>query len=525
MAAEGGRYETPQKIEAPEYWTTERLAKRHRHASLLVELDNVLVTQDSQAILEIQKKIESSDFSPSQRESLIKILTEYGEMTKQATNAENYYKDNFNITSPTELGAIFYDFRTNETPSTTQAVTAQRHEGYFIIYCANPADYYKFAYPEQDQTTIDKNHAGTFHHAINIGNTTHSISVLLINHAPPENITSDATTNAIIIHERQHWINHKLLGVFEATERSIHDRVKRTEPDIAQAYGKFIKDEVLAHLRDGSSGTHLELSLSSDNYSALFPAESFSQKHKNILAQINSAIHEIDLWQGDKSLRPYLVMQLLDVPFDEIPAMLQKISHYYQENNPITESYEFDFSTVVGLLEILTTIYPSACNTEANFIRREFPLWLKHRSTYTPGELKTKFKLLSEAYEALQNKHNNHGLKRPQISYHHQLSENNPIDVNYQADAQQILRVIEQEIPQTNIDNAAQELKQHINYQAEKLGRQIAQVLREETGFWYDINITTSLDQAAHQLSVQIDRRKYGEHPAEKFVLLLSAKT
>ncbi len=335
MAAEGGHYETQQKIETPEYWTKERLDKRHRHASLLVELDNALATQNHEEVLSIHNKIESSDFSPSQRDSLIKILGEYGKMTKQAADAENYYKENFNITSPTELGAIFYHFRTNETPSSTQAVTAQRHEGYFLIYCTNPADYYKFAYPDQAQTSINQKSSGTFHNAITIGNTTFSVPVILINQAPPENITNEAaTTNSIIIHERQHWINHKLLGVFQATEKSIHDRTKRTETDEAQAFGKFIKDEVLACLRDGSSGMRLELSLSSDSYSAFFPAKEFSQKHKNILAQINTAIHEIDVQQGDKSLRPYIVLQLLDVPFDEIPAMLKKLSHYYHPVKP-----------------------------------------------------------------------------------------------------------------------------------------------------------------------------------------------
>ncbi|MCX6722500.1 MAG: hypothetical protein NT094_00325 [Candidatus Staskawiczbacteria bacterium] len=128
----------------------------------------------------------------------------------------------------------------------------------------------------------------------------------------------------IVVHERQHFINHRLFRKFDATER------KGGNTDL-----RAIKDEVLAYIRDGSSGDRLDAALHGELYKHLFadlPTDK-QQIANNIIDAVASFIdYNKSLgFLKDQESRAILVYQLAGIPLERFPEWLDAFQRYYSE--------------------------------------------------------------------------------------------------------------------------------------------------------------------------------------------------
>lgn len=322
--------------------------RRQSTVATLLELDRMLSSSDSGADSEMVNRLvvklppdtEATRFSV--RHAAREAINEYRTLTQAAKHEENALRkkalEKFRDQSPETVGTMLFIARTGKNP--VGPVSLVRREGYFIMTCPNPADYNVFYDPALDdrkaddfakQVEILNRHGGSMHTSVTLdrkSRTSHwdlgdiTSSFILLKTIP------DAYGYDIIVaHERQHFLNHRLMKVFAESENPGRHRA-RTAIELA---ARFVKDEIVAYVRDGSTGAQIETNLKEDVYAHLF--ENLSPKEDELLRGALLSVTtgmETHAVFSEPSSRKAMAMQLLDIPLAQIPDWIPAIAKYYE---------------------------------------------------------------------------------------------------------------------------------------------------------------------------------------------------
>ncbi len=165
----------------------------------------------------------------------------------------------------------------------------------------------------------------------------HNVRLILVN------MESAAFSRELVIrHERQHFLNAAVYHYFRDNEprvrppmNPLEERVTRRKPD-PDRNEHFLKNELLAHLRDGASGRRIQEITTSDAY--LFSVRSMPEPDKDECLQaikdVGNAIDYLDSTEARSIFyytdnRAILVHHLADVPLRKIPAYLFAYAQWY----------------------------------------------------------------------------------------------------------------------------------------------------------------------------------------------------
>jgi len=351
IPSEGGRLvpDTVSQNERRESLEHAVMDRRQSTVATLLELDRVLSASDSGTdSLMVNRLIarlppDSPRTRFSIRHAAREAVNEYRTLAQVAIHEENFLKkkalEKFRDSSTETVATMLFTARTGKHP--VGPVSLVRREGYFIMTCPTPADYNVFYDPALEdrkaddftrQVEILNRHGGSMHTSITLdrkSETSHwdlgeiSSSFIVLKTVP------DAYGfDVIVAHERQHFLNHRLMKVFAESENPGRHRAK-TAIELA---ARFVKDEIIAYLRDGSTGAQIASNLKEDVYAHLF--ENLSPKETELLRGnlLKSAegIGEHAVF-SDPASRRAMAMQLLDLPLSKIPDWIPVIAKYYQD--------------------------------------------------------------------------------------------------------------------------------------------------------------------------------------------------
>lgn len=269
------------------------------------------------------------------RFSFVRALDRYREMEHKVWLAQRTLLTNDKITkNPRELtakthqdwGKYMFNQLTGEEPK--GQISFQKQEAYFILQCADKKDYARaVAGREGDiHSPIATQSAGSYHShqpmVAELLNSTITLGVpIIMLHAGSDPL------DAVMAHERQHFINHRVFERFRLTEGDDH-------PSAFNARLRAIKDEVLAYIRDGSSGIQLVANLNSKLYQHLFDGLSPEDRGR-VKATIGILQNFLDkdaaIIRGKNSGRAILVYQLAGVPLLDFPQWLKALAEYYDQ--------------------------------------------------------------------------------------------------------------------------------------------------------------------------------------------------
>lgn len=231
------------------------------------------------------------------------------------------------------------------------AVTLDLKEGYMLLKFDNHEDYKTAAKAmSRDSETIDET-GGLHGHATYIGSVSDKYMgpVLLV-----RNDRGAQRAEEIVAHERQHFINHEVFGLFSSIEhypKTITDVIAHPDNESEQRKARAfvrIKDEVLAYMRDGSSGTDLKNSLRSKLYTHLFASLNESQKAEawKIIEDAADFISTTPVPPNLSECRAIIIYQLAHVPFAEFPKWLTAMRVYYRDRFEMLRPFDMYVSAV-----------------------------------------------------------------------------------------------------------------------------------------------------------------------------------
>jgi len=317
------------------------IEKSHKQALLAFKIEELLSGKELHANngkkkdpLEEQKKL--LDQLPEEIAQKFAIIIENYSKQRQTSLQENWklvemlegfegLKDK--PITPLIMGQEIFNMRVGANP--LGKVEFFQDEGYFVMRCEDPIDYACALEGKVFDQTSQKSlkSGGTFHHSMRLTFNSNDIStpVLLIR-GPDE-----AYRKKIVVHERQHFINHILFRKFKDTE-------KFESAD----YFRDLKDEVLAYIRDGSSGRQLKESLYGDLYTHLF-ANTPPEQRNTVSKVIDSIANFMDNYYAilgrNQEVRAILAYQLAGIPFEEFPKWLSAYAEYYRERSELLEMF------------------------------------------------------------------------------------------------------------------------------------------------------------------------------------------
>lgn len=236
-------------------------------------------------------------------------------------------------------------------PEPTGAVTLDLKEGYMLLKFDNHEDYKKAAEAMSRGTeTIDET-AGLYGHATYVGSIDDKYMgpVLLV-----RNDRGAQGAESIVAHERQHFINHEVFGLFSSVERypkTITDAITYPDNDperIKVSAFARIKDEVVAYIRDGSNGTNLKRSLQSKLYKHLFEPLTDDQKVEvwKIIDDAADFVSTMPVPPNLSECRAIITYQIAHVPFAEFPKWLTAMRGYYFERFNLLRPFDMYVSAV-----------------------------------------------------------------------------------------------------------------------------------------------------------------------------------
>lgn len=216
-------------------------------------------------------------------------------------------------------------------------VTFQKKEGYFILHYANEEDYFLACYGRDKKTGVVKktSEAGShFDWLVVEGGSGYDVSTLMIK-------GKERSLNSLVVHERQHFINHKVMRMFSDQEPK--RRIDLLSPPWEERNSlRKIKDEVLAYIRDGSDGETLITALSVPLYAHLFKGlkSDTEAKTKAVIQTVGDFLdHQAGTLKEDE--RAMLVYQLFHVSFLEFPKWLALIEKYYLRRQELAKSFRY----------------------------------------------------------------------------------------------------------------------------------------------------------------------------------------
>ncbi len=332
-------------------WSFLALNMERRQASVaaLVQLERLLGSSDAGVDSALVNRILSQVPDERVREAARGAVSEYRAIIRNAAAEEQLLRriatELCGEASPDSLGTLLFSARTGKVP--VGPIALVRREGYLILNCPNPADYNLFTDPQLPYRAGDDfkvkieallQHGGTFHSTLvlnpafvqeHVGAAgTISTSVIVI-----KSSEGAYGYDEVLAHERQHFINHRLLGLFRRGERT------KTADGPLETAARTVKDEVIAFVRDGTTGSQINLSLSGSVYAHLYdqlPAEEADALRSGV-ALIGSRIDLHPVFTEPES-RQALAMQLVDIPFSRIPDAIPTIAEYYQKRWDALES-------------------------------------------------------------------------------------------------------------------------------------------------------------------------------------------
>lgn len=274
------------------------------------------------------------------------------------------------------------------------SVSAMVAEGYIVVRCQNPLDYNAFYDPRLSIASKKgrelRKHGGTYHRAMPMDFvSTGSVDM-------PESVSASIlllkegqSVEEILIHERQHFLNDVLLDHFVVTEK---------EPSSDET--RYIKDEVLAYIRDGSSGAGLENSLLGALYVELFDAlpEAEREPHRQYVRDIAQALTtHSDVFEREYG-RAALVAQLINVPLHRISAYIPHIATYYRKR---FHALPFSTDALVGYRPRTQEVWPQALGAHVKNFRKNYGDAMRAATSIEQGA----FRLSPSDFHALVNWH------------------------------------------------------------------------------------------------------------------------
>lgn len=142
------------------------------------------------------------------------------------------------------------------------------------------------------------------------------------------NLTESQKEN-VILHERQHFIHHNLLELFEKAEY-IGQKNERGKSYVA----RDVKDECLAFFREGVFGKEFEETIEK-HYQYLF-AELKTSERSVELKQLQETLHAVaEAFEANReilssvSARTTFLYHLLSVPFHQMPQWIAVLGRFY----------------------------------------------------------------------------------------------------------------------------------------------------------------------------------------------------
>lgn len=300
--------ESERTPERAEFWTPEQLEKRHRIATLAVQMEKAMLGSGEDR-MRFNEALHAAPLAEKTQRAFHNVAIGYATMCANAKDREARLRED--LTDDADFGARLFGDRLGKKP--LGKVTAARQEGYFVIAFERQDDYFAFR-----KVAPTASH-GSFHRAIElnyVGGPPFPAILL--------NVEKNPWAKAqVIAHERQHWVNDYALSGFGWSERNAKPHELHTNP----------KDEVLAYFRDGSSGgTIARALLQSELYTHLFQKDT-AQKIA-VIERIAKVIDSAGTALPHEA-RATLTAQLYDIPFEEIPSTLEVLARYYSERHAI----------------------------------------------------------------------------------------------------------------------------------------------------------------------------------------------
>ncbi len=336
-------------------WTflARNMERRQKNVASLIELERLLSSSDYGADSALVGRLMSRMPDMTVRAAAKEVVADYGELIQNAKSEERFLKkksiDAFGDASAESLGALLFSARTGR--ESIGPVTLVRREGYLILSCPSPTDYNIFTDPSLPGRTADEftrqvesllQHGGTFHATLALDPKfdSNSIGVAGVLSTPVIVIKSTDGSygyNQVLTHERQHFIHHKLLHLFQRGER----KKKAGAETPAEFAARQIKDEVVAFVRDGASGSQIGQYLGGDVYAHLYDRlpQAEGTAFRSVVASIASRIDAHRIF-AERESRPALAMQLLDIPLSMVPDAIPVIAEYYQKRIDSIRSVE-----------------------------------------------------------------------------------------------------------------------------------------------------------------------------------------
>lgn len=234
------------------------------------------------------------------------------------------------------LGKLIFNLLTNK--KNQGAVSAERKEGYFLVFLEDHEDY---------ELVGKKGSGGCYSEAYYLRDIGYAkVICIRTKYSGTERPLISWCKDGVVAHERQHFFNNVAFNYFKNTE--LPQGINRKN----EFYGisgqeeslRNIKDELLAQLRDQSAESATNFLDNKLYENLLTPFTDGDKKSiKKLMEQIKNELIN-GLFGLFESRREILVYQLIDVPLVKIPEVLKRMRKFYDKVRP---HYTKTFSNLV----------------------------------------------------------------------------------------------------------------------------------------------------------------------------------
>ncbi len=311
----------------------EAVKRARKHVEIAALLDAYLEIpsdhswEDFEDFLEHTCAISVKEIPESLRTRFQGIITEWTHLSRAHKNVEKSLEElaqrQGRSISPENMGIIFYqgtqfikgqdilqknpEYQLHkEAP---EAPISVRMEGpYLAVYV--PDDY------DHEQIGGTPGSGGTFHRSESITlryeDRELNPNILIIKSKSDTEEAENTRT-----HERQHFINHAWMK-------------KEAFKDLKTVKEEWMKDEILAFIKDGSSPQRIYNGLTSTLYEHLYAGldEKEKEELKHLLKQTTDALKEARGWFPTNITSMLLVYHLIDLPLSRFPETLKLLTEF-----------------------------------------------------------------------------------------------------------------------------------------------------------------------------------------------------
>ncbi len=338
--------ENPRAVDA-------RLERRQTHVAAFLELERLMrLNPDYDANDPLVRRCLEA-LPEAIRLQTRDALDDYRNYVREAREAERALRKEarlaqFNLDAE-GLGAFLFFVRTGDFPR--GSVSFDLRESCWIVSLADVADYRNFFDPnlsnkstnpsEKDRTKKIEKSGGLYHRPnimlsaapsqagryVDAGTVAgYAPAVLLVRKRP-----TDEGFEQIVAHEYQHHVNHDLLHLFRRAE-------KRQKPPEQRERESWVKDELLAYIRDGATGNEVEDAMLGTLYDELFVHPVYGKQMKDEVRAVAAELRKKSYVLGVPEARQALVYHLLDVPLSEMAQRLAELAVFFNKRLEQTET-------------------------------------------------------------------------------------------------------------------------------------------------------------------------------------------